>query len=130
MKSWDKKETTQRVTHKRVVNLQKIKRDKRQKGREECREHAIALQRRMTTRVTEHEENSLDLGHDRQEEGVYEEVSPMEEDLWIEQCEALQIELPQDIRPLSPINSNVSARVQFIVEEDLTLGVGDFCVWS
>ena len=47
------------------------------------------LQRRMTTRVIEQEENSLDSGHDRHEQGVEEEVSPIEEYLWIEHGEAL-----------------------------------------
>ena len=44
-----------------------------------------------------------------------EETSPMEEDLWIEQREALQIEIPQEIRPLSP--TNLSTKIQAIVEE-------------
>ena len=49
----------------------------------------------MNTRVTEHERHPPESGHDRQEEGVdEEEVSPMEEDLWIEQREALHIEIP------------------------------------
>ena len=38
----------------------------------------------MSTRVTDQERNPLELGHDRQEEGVGEEASPMEEDLWVE----------------------------------------------
>ena len=46
----------------------------------------------MNTRVTDQERNLPDSGHDRQED-VDEEVSPMEEDLWIEQHEALQIEV-------------------------------------
>ena len=58
----------------------------------------------MNTSVTDQEINSPELGHERQEEGVDEEASPMEEDLWIEQQEALQIEVPQEIRPLSPTN--------------------------
>ena len=45
----------------------------------------------MTIGVTEHEINLPDSGHDRQEEGMDEEVSPMEEDLWIEQRESLQL---------------------------------------
>ena len=48
----------------------------------------------MTTGVTEHEINPPESSHDLQEESVDEEVSPMEEDLWIEQREALQIEIP------------------------------------
>ena len=57
-----------------------------------------------------------------------EEASPMEEDLWIDQCEALQIEVPQEIRPLSPMNP--STRIQAIVEEDLRLRAGEFDIWS
>ena len=67
----------------------------------------------MSTKVTNQEINPPDSGHDRQEEGVDEEPSPMEEDLWIEQCEALQIEVPQEIRTLSPMNP--STRIQAIV---------------
>ena len=52
----------------------------------------------------------------------------MEEDLWIEHQEALQIEVPQEIRPLSP--TNPSTRIQAIVEEDLRLRAGDFGIWS
>ena len=57
-----------------------------------------------------------------------EEASPMEEDLWIEQCEYLQIEVPQEIRPLSL--TNLSTRSQAIVKEDLRLRVGEFGIWS
>ena len=49
----------------------------------------------MSTRVRDQERNSSESGHDRQEEGVEEEASPMEDYLWIEQREALQIEVPQ-----------------------------------
>ena len=55
----------------------------------------------MTTRVTEQEEYPPDSGHDRQEEGIDEEVSSMEEDLWIEHGEALQVYIPQNITPHS-----------------------------
>ena len=48
----------------------------------------------MSNRVIDQERNLLESGHDRQEEGTEEEVSPMEEDLWIEQQEALQLEFP------------------------------------
>ena len=48
-------------------------------------------------------------GHDRQEKGVDEEVSPMEEYLWIEHGESLQIDIPQNIRAHSLLNSNPSA---------------------
>ena len=71
----------------------------------------------MSTRVTNQERNPPESGHDQQEEG-------MEEDLWIEQREALQIEIPQEIRPLSPMN--LSTRIQAIVKEDLRLRAGEF----
>ena len=45
------------MTHKGTSYLQKIEREKRQRRREEIREQAIALQRRMVSRVIEHEEN-------------------------------------------------------------------------
>ena len=48
----------------------------------------------MSTRVTDQERNLLDSGHDRHEEGVEEEAPPMEEDLWIEKREALELEVP------------------------------------
>ena len=57
-----------------------------------------------------------------------EEVSPKEEDLWIEQQEALQLEVPQEVIPLSPMDP--STKIQTIVEEDLRLGASDFGIWS
>ena len=57
-----------------------------------------------------------------------EEASPMEEHLWIEQREALQIEIPQDVRPLSPID--LSTWIQAIDEEDLWIRAGEFGIWS
>ena len=39
----------------------------------------------MSTRVTDQERNPPESGHDRQEEGVEEQASPVEEYLWIEQ---------------------------------------------
>ena len=131
MKIWDKKETIQTGTHKSTLDLQKIERDKRQKRREECREKDVAFQRRMNTRVIEHEENPPESVHDRHEEGVDdEEVSPMEEYLWIEQREALQVQISEDVRPLSPKNINLSARVQGIVREDLILRGGEYDIQS
>ena len=82
------------MTHKGTIDLQKVEREKRLKRREERREQAIALQRGMTNRVIDQERNLPESGLDRQEEGVDEEASPMEEDLWIEQREALQLEIP------------------------------------
>ena len=78
----------------------------------------------MSTRVIDQERIPPESGHDRQEEGMEEEASPMEEYLWIEQREALQLEVPQEVRHLSP--TNLSTKIQTIVEEDLRLGAGDF----
>ena len=116
------------MTHKGTTNLQKVEREKRLKRREERRERDIALQRGMNTRVIDQERNFPDSGHDRQEEGMDEEASPMEEYLWIDKREAPQIEVPQEIRPLSP--TNPSTRIQAIVEEDLRLRAGEFGIWS
>ena len=78
------------MTHKGKTDLQKVEREKRLKKREERRERAIALQRGMNTRVTDLERNPPESGHDQQEEGVDEEASPMEEDLWIEKRESIR----------------------------------------
>ena len=40
----------------------------------------------------------------------------MEEDLWIEKREALQLEIPQEVRLMSP--TDPSTRIQSIVKED------------
>ena len=111
-----------------MPDLQMLEREKRLKRREERRERDIALQRGMSTRETNQEINLLESGYDRQEEGVDEEASPMEKYLWIEQREALQIEVPREIRPLSPMNP--STRIQAIVKEELRLRVGEFGIWS
>ena len=128
MKIRPKKEIKWIVSDKGTMDLQKIEREKRLQRREERRERAIELQRGMSTRVTDQERNPPESGHVRQEEGEEEEASPMEEDLWIEQREALQLEVPQEVRPLSP--TNLSTRIQTIVEEDLRLRAGDFGIWS
>ena len=83
MKSWAKKEIERTVSHKGTADLQKIEREKRLQRREERRERVIALQRGMNTRVAYQERNPPESGPDRQEEGMEEEASPMEEDLWI-----------------------------------------------
>ena len=111
-----------------MVDFQKIEREKRLQSREERRERSLVLQRGMSTRVTDQERYPLESSHDRWEEGVEEEASPMEEDLWIELWESLQLEVPQEVRPLSPTNPSTS--IQTIVEEDLKLGAGDFGIWS
>ena len=94
MRSQPKKEIEKTVSHKGMMDFQKIERERRLQSREERRERALALQRGMSTRVTDQERDMLESGHDWQEEGVEEEVSPMEEDLCIEQRVALQIEIP------------------------------------
>ena len=65
MKSQPKKEIERTVTHKGTMDLQRIKREKKLKKREEIRERAIALQRGMSTRVTDQERNPPESGHDR-----------------------------------------------------------------
>ena len=94
MKSQPKREIKRIVSHKGTTDFQKIEREKRLERREERRERAIALQRGMSTRVIDQQRNPPKSSHDRHEEGVEEEASPMEEDLWIEQQEALQLEVP------------------------------------
>ena len=111
-----------------MIDFHKIERDKRLQITEERRERAIALQRGMSTRVTDQERSTPESGHGRHEEGVEEEASPMEEYLWIEQQETLQLEFPQEVRPLSP--TDPITRIQTIVEEDLRLGSSDFGIWS
>ena len=100
MKIQPKKKIKWIVTHKGTTDLQRVEIEKWLKRREERGERDIALQRGMSIRVTDQEKNPPESGHGWQEEGVDEEASPMEEDLWIEQQEALQIEFPQEVRPL------------------------------
>ena len=76
-----------------MTDFHKIEREKRLQRREERRERAILPQKGMSTRVIDQERNPPESGHDRHEEGMEEEASPMEEDLWIEQREALQLEI-------------------------------------
>ena len=48
--------------------------------------------------------------------------------MWIEQPEALQIIVPNDIITLSVTNPRT--RIQTIVEDDLRLRADDFSIWS
>ena len=73
--------------------------------------------------MTDKEENPPELSHDRHEEGMEQETSPMEEELWIEQSEA-----PHEGTTLSPLNPRT--RIQTIVKKDLRLRAGDFGIWS
>ena len=91
MRSRPKKEIERTVSHKGTVDLHKIEREKRLQRREERRERGIMLQKGMSTRVTDQERSPPESGHDRHEEGMEEEASHMEENLWIEQQEALQL---------------------------------------
>ena len=72
-----------------MSDIQKIEREERQQRREERRERALALHRERSPRETDQEGNPLESGHDRHEDGMEEEASPTEEELWIEQPEAL-----------------------------------------
>ena len=67
-----------------MSDIQKIDREERQQRREARRERALALHRGRSPRVTDQEGNPPESGHDRHEEGVEEEASPMEEESWIE----------------------------------------------
>ena len=67
------------MSHKGTMDFQKIEREKRLQRREERRERSLALQRGMSTRVTDQERDPPESGHHRQEEGMEEEASPMEE---------------------------------------------------
>ena len=46
----------------------------------------------------------LDSGHDRHEEGMEQEASPTEIELWIEHPEVLQLRAPHEGTNLSPVN--------------------------
>ena len=83
--------------------MPKIEQEKRRERREDIIEQELVLQQgRMMNRVTEHEAIPPESGHGRQEEGVDEGLSPMEEHLWIEHGRALQVDIPQTITPHFP----------------------------
>ena len=86
------------------------------------------MRREQNPRETDHEENPLESGHDRQEEGVEKEVSPMEEEVWIEKPEALQLRTPDEGITLSPTNPHT--RIQTIIEDGLRLRASDYSIWS
>ena len=92
------------MSHKGMSDLQKIEREERQQRREERRERSLALHRGMSTRATDHERNLPESGHDRHAEGMEQEASPKEEELWIEKPEALQLRAPNEGTTLSPLN--------------------------
>ena len=107
------------VSYEGMSDIQKIEREQRQQTREARRERALEMHRGRIPRVTDQEENLPELGHDRHEEGVEQEPSPTEEELWIEQPEALQLRAPNEGTTLSPLN--LHTRIQTIVEEDLRI---------
>ena len=75
------------------------------------------MHRGQNPRENEKEENPPESSHDRHEEGIKQEASPKEEELWIEQPEALQFRAPNEGTTLSPLN--LRTRIQTIVEEYL-----------
>ena len=85
------------------------------------------MHRGRSPRENDQEESPQDSGHDRHEEGMEQEASPTEEELWIEQPKALQLRDPNEGTTLSPLNP--LTRIQTIVEDDLQLRVGDFTIW-
>ena len=87
-----------------MSDIQKIEREERHQRREARRERALELHRGQNPRENDQEENLLELGHDRHEEGVEQEASPKEEELWIKQPEALQLRAPHEGTTLSPLN--------------------------
>ena len=111
-----------------MSDIQKQERDERQQRREARCERAAGLSREQNPRETDREENPLELGHDRQEEGVEQEVSLREEEVWIEQPEALQLTAPSEGTTLLPLNPHT--RIQTIVEDDLRIRAGDYSIWS
>ena len=87
-----------------MLEIQKIERDERHQRREARRERALELHRGKNTRENDQEENPQESGHDRIEEGMEQEASPKEEELWIEHPEALQLRAPNEGTTLSPLN--------------------------
>ena len=116
MKSQTKKEKNRTVTHKRTPDIQKIEWEKRRKRWEEIKEKVVLLQQEiMMNGVTKPDGNPQNSGHERQEEGVDEYVSPMEEDLWVERGRALQVTILHNIMPHSLSNIIQSSQLQDIV---------------
>ena len=73
-----------------MSDIQKIEREERHQRREARQERALDLHIGRNPRENDQEENPPESGHDRHEEGVEQEASPKEEELWIEQPESLQ----------------------------------------
>ena len=87
-----------------MSDIQKIEREERPQRREARRERALELHRGRSPRENDQEESSPESVHDRHEDGVEQEASPKEEELWIEQPEAPQLRAPNEGTTLSPLN--------------------------
>ena len=111
-----------------MSDIKKIERDEKQQRREARREREAELQQRQNPRETDREEIPLESGHDQHGEGVEEESAPKEEEVWIEQPEALQITVPDQGVTLSLVNPRTT--IQTIIEDDLRLRAGDITIWS
>ena len=72
-----------------MSDIKRLEQDERQQRREARRERADELGREQNPRETDRDEHPPESGHDRHEEGVDEEMAPKEEEVWIEQQEAL-----------------------------------------
>ena len=103
MENQNKKDKSRTMTHKIILYIQRIKWEKRRKKREEIREKVVVLQkeRNMSTMI-EVEDNPPELSDDRQERGVDEDLSPMEEDLCVEKSRDLQVTIAEPILLHSP----------------------------
>ena len=108
-----------------MSDIKKIERDERQQGREARHERAEGLRREQNLRETDRDEIPPESGHDRHGEGVDEKTAPKDEEVWIEQQEALHITVPDEVT-LSPVNPHTI--IQTIVEDDLRLRAGDITI--
>ena len=108
-----------------MSDIKRNERDERQQRRESRRERANELRREQNPRETDRDKHPPEAGHDRPEEGVEEETGPKDEEVWIEQQEALQIVIPDEVT-MSPANSHTV--IQTIIEDDLRLRAGDITI--
>ena len=72
------------VLYESMSDIKIIERDERQQRREARRERADEMPREQNPRETDHDEIPPESGHDRQEEGVEEETTHKNEEVWIE----------------------------------------------
>ena len=114
------------VLYESMSDIKRIERDERQQRREARQERAAELQR--NPRETDHDDVPPESGHDRRREGEEEEGSPKDDEMWIEQPEALQLIVPDEGVTLSTVSPRT--RIQTIIEDDLRLRAGDITLWS